>query len=390
MSGISTVKQRDGLAPRRAPYWHRIRAGCYVGFRRMSGASEGAWSARFRDEEGRQTFQALGTFDDRPPSERFDAAVRAAETWFTHRDRGGSRSTPTVEEACENYVQHLRDAGRESTARDAEARFARWITPDRKLARTPLTKLTARQLTKWRATLAATPATPQDREKEATRPRSPATMNRDMSAVKAAMNLALDLGDVTTDQAWRVALRPIPGASGRRDLYLSLDERRRLVESASEEAQPFLRALSLLPLRVGAVAALRVADLDRKQGVLTVRHDKAGGGRRIALPTATVAFLAEQARRKLPGAPLLARADGGAWDRHAWKIAIRAAADVAGLPARTCAYTLRHSTITDLVRSGVPTLTVAQLSGTSVMMVQRFYGHLQREDAAEALGRLAL
>jgi hypothetical protein len=35
-------------------------------------------------------------------------------------------------------------------------------------------------------------------------------------------------------------------------------------------------------------------------------------------------------------------------------------------------------------------LTVAQLSGTSVAMIERHYGHLVRNDAENALARLAL
>jgi len=50
---------------------------------------------------------------------------------------------------------------------------------------------------------------------------------------------------------------------------------------------------------------------------------------------------------------------------------------------------LRHSVITDLIRARLPALTVAQLSGTSVAMIERHYGHLVRNHAEEALARLA-
>jgi len=45
--------------------------------------------------------------------------------------------------------------------------------------------------------------------------------------------------------------------------------------------------------------------------------------------------------------------------------------------------------ITDLIRARLPALTVAQLSGTSVAMIERHYGHLVRNHAEEALARLA-
>jgi site-specific recombinase XerD len=93
---------------------------------------------------------------------------------------------------------------------------------------------------------------------------------------------------------------------------------------------------------------------------------------------------------KLPAAPLFARADGKPWDKDSWKKPMKAAADAAGLPADTVTYTLRHSTITDLVTGGLDLLTVAQLSGTSVEMIERHYGHFRVEHAADALAKLVL
>jgi site-specific recombinase XerD len=51
---------------------------------------------------------------------------------------------------------------------------------------------------------------------------------------------------------------------------------------------------------------------------------------------------------------------------------------------------MRHSVITDLVTGGLDLLTVALLSGTSVAMIERHYGHLRAEHAAAALATLAL
>ena len=51
---------------------------------------------------------------------------------------------------------------------------------------------------------------------------------------------------------------------------------------------------------------------------------------------------------------------------------------------------LRHSAITTMVLGGVDIFTVAKISGTSVQMIQKHYGHLQREHARKALSLLAL
>jgi len=71
-------------------------------------------------------------------------------------------------------------------------------------------------------------------------------------------------------------------------------------------------------------------------------------------------------------------------------VAASAAVKAADLPPTTTAYSLQHSVITDLVHEGLDLLTVAQIFGTSVVMIERHYGHLRGEVAATALARLAL
>ena len=53
-------------------------------------------------------------------------------------------------------------------------------------------------------------------------------------------------------------------------------------------------------------------------------------------------------------------------------------------------YTLRHSTITELIGAGLDTLQVARMSGTSLQMIEKHYGHLRAGHAATALAALAL
>lgn len=388
---LKNVGDRDALKPRHAPYWHPLRTGCYLGFRKTSATSKGAWLARYRDtDSGKQQLHSLGKFDHLPANEQFDAAKRAAESWFDHMGAGGSGKAVTVQQACEEYVAELREKRGDASADDAAGRFRRWVYGT-KLAETPLLKLTPKAIADWRTRLAATKALPQDKTKAATKPRSASALNRDMTAFRAALNLAMENGHVTSDKAWKTKLRPVENADGRRNVYLDLDQRRELIAKAPADLADLLRALSLVPLRPGAMAALTVASFDKRLSALTIGKDKNGRDRTITLPKTTAAFFAERCKDKLPGAPLLARADGKAWDKDAWKGPVKAAAAAAGLPADATAYALRHSAITDLIAlHKLDTLTVAQLSGTSLQMIERHYGHLLREHAANALARLAL
>lgn len=390
-ASLSKVEARERLRPRREPYWLRLEAGCYVGFRKMAADSAGSWLARQRDpDSGKQQHRALGDFGELPAHARFDAAAKAAREWFEHLGRGGTTKTVTVEQACAAYVQHLRDAGRDDAAKDAEKRFERYVD-DTPFGRTELQKLRPLAVANWRTELAKRPATPQDKAKPATKPRAASSLNRDMTTLRAALNLALANGDATTDAAWKAKLRPIKDADGRRDVYLDISQRRSLVANAPADLAALVRALSLIPLRPGAMAALEVRHFDKRLATLTIGKDKHGQDRKITLPKATAAFLAKLTKDRQAGAPLFARADGAAWNKDSWKYPFKEAAAAAGLPPTATAYALRHSTITDLLaRHKLDTLTVAQLSGTSLQMIEKHYGHLLRDHAARALASLTI
>lgn len=379
---LGTVKNRDKLKPRREPYWQKLASGQFLGYRPSTTGKSGTWIARFNDTDaGKQRYNSLGEFGQLPPNERYGAASKEAREWFAHLSSGGSSDAVTVREACECYA---------ATNKDAVARFPRYVYGD-PIAKVFLHKLTDKHVRAWRSRLEALPAlvTRRKKGKHVTRTRASATVNRDMVAFRAALNLALTQGDVLTSRAWRSALAPAE-AKGRRNLYLDRKQRRALLDQLPEDAAAFVHGLCLLPLRPGALASLRVGDFDAHNRELAIERDKAGTGRRILLPPETAALLKAQARGKLPAAPLFARWDGKAWDKDAWKGPIKHAVRAAGLPENATAYTMRHSTITDLVQGGLDLLTIAQVSGTSVAMIEKHYGHLQRKRAAEALAGLAL
>ena len=275
----------------------------------------------------------------------------------------------------------------ERAAKDAETRSKNYVLTIAKLAATELAKLTPAQLEAWRKALRDLPTRSGGNRGER---RSDSTLNRDMTCFRAALNLAYLDGLLTTDYAWRSKLRPIKNADQRRELYLDRAQRLRFIEKAPADLAAFLRGLCQLPLRPGALAKLKAGDFERRLMVLKIGQDKSGKDRRIKLPEVTAAHFEAAAKGKLPTAPLLSRGDGRAWNKDAWKWPIKAAVETAKLPAGTTAYTLRHSVISDLVHDGLDLLTVAQISGTSVAMIERHYGHLRSDVASGALARLAL
>ncbi|MDB5582936.1 MAG: integrase [Bradyrhizobium sp.] len=384
---LSTVKTRDALKlkPRREPYWQRLSPGRYLGYRTSQREGSGTWIARAYDQENRRySLKALGDFANLAARDQFAAAKKEAEAFAEKVEAGGVSQTKieTVKDACEQHAAADTDDG---------ARFARHVYGD-PIANVKLSKLRRHHVQAWRDRLEAKPALVSRRKagEPITRPRSPASVNRDMAVLRAALGKVLALGAPGTEAAWQEALRAIRNATRQRTLYLDRIQRKALVNALPADAAAFVSALCLLPLRPGAVASLTVAEFDKRTLELTIGKDKSGKARRIVLPEHAAALFATQAKSKLPGARLFLRATGQPWSKETWNDPISAAAAAAKLPTGITAYTLRHSTITDLVSGGLPLLTVAQISGTSAEMIEKHYGHLSRGAATEALASLAL
>lgn len=388
---IDTVTARALLKPRHAPYWHKLRHECHLGFRKITAESSGSWIARFRDESGKYQLNSLGTLDGLPPSARYDEATKQAFSWFVYRGSGGSAKSVTVRQACENYIAKLAADGKQASMSDVKGRFRRWVYQDPKLSATLVEKLTKSDMGDWRAKLSSTPIISQDKSKPSTKLRSASSLNRDMAVLKAALNLAFKDGYVANNSAWTHKLLPIKNATRRRTCYLDINQRKCLLAKSPQDLSSFAKGLSLVPLRPGTLAAFSVKDYDHRLAELRIGKDKAGQDRSITLPASTAAFFQEQAKGKLPEDPLFAQQNGKRWNKDAWKKPFKSAAKAAGLPENATAYALRHSTITDLIAiHSLDTMTVAHLSGTSLGMIEKHYGHLLKGHAAKALEGLQL
>ena len=389
MPDLSRIGEREKLKPKAGdePHWQRLRQGCYLGYRPSKKKAGGTWFARVYDPDtSRNSRKALGGYGTLSGHDVFKQAKVDAENWAETVESGGERARDmvTVKDACEAYLA-------QKPGSIAEGVFRRHVYSD-PIAKVKLDKLRRHHLRAWRKRLEEAPAllTRTKKGEKRWKERAKSTVNRDMVPLRAALGMVLMHGAPNTDAAWQEALKPYKGADKRRELYLDRAERKRLIEATCDEARPFVKAQCLLPLRPGALASLAVRDFDKRTRSLTIGKDKNGNPRQISLPQVIADFFAEQVKGKLPAASIFARAGGEAWNKDAWKYPIKDAVKAAILPGAASAYTLRHSVITDLIRARLPILTVAQLSGTSVAMIERHYGHLVRDDAEEALARLAL
>tara|TARA_B100000678_G_scaffold52590_1_gene42002 strand:+ start:318 stop:1487 length:1170 start_codon:yes stop_codon:yes gene_type:complete len=388
MPDLSRIGEREKLKPKAGdePHWHRLRQGVYLGYRPSKKTEGGTWFGRFYDaDSNRNKRKRLGDYGTLSGHDVFKQAKLDAETWAAMIESGGelAREMVTVKDACEDYLN-------EKPNSIAEGVFRRHVFDD-PIAKVKLDKLRKHHLRNWRARLEKAPAM-LSRSKSGEKrwkDRAKSTVNRDMSPLRAGLGRVLTLGTPNSDAAWQEALKPHKGAERRRSLYLDKAERKRLIDATGDEARPFVQGLCMLPLRPGALAKLNVGDFDRRTRSLIIGYDKHAKPRQISLPPVIAEFFTKQVKNKRQTAKIFCRSGGDHWHKDVWKHPIKEAILAAGLPKAASAYTIRHSVITDLVRARLPILTVAQLAGTSVVMIENHYGHLVRDDAEDALATLA-
>ncbi|MEQ8206324.1 MAG: tyrosine-type recombinase/integrase [Woeseia sp.] len=363
--------------PRRAPYWGPpIERGQHIGIRKNPNGTFN-WIARRFDEESRSyRYKALGKL-----SQNFDYsnAKRAAMQWFADADLGVPDTAPTVADACRDYVADLAADGRASTANDARRRFERTVVgrpkakyvselPAQKIAAVRLDRLRTKQLKEWRNGLGG----------------KKSSQNRNLAALKAALNLAVEHKRVNASvaQEWK-AVKAHKNATRRRTVFLDKAQRRALVSAAKGAARNLIEAAALTGARPGELVDVKRSQFDSRTGSITLKGKT--GERTVPLSPAAIKLFNRLAKDKLPRANLLPDDNGNQWPHSGWDSSVREAVRKAKLPRGVVLYTLRHSWITEALKGGMTTLDVARLTGTSLPMIDAHYGHLVAAAARERL-----
>lgn len=378
MFRIDNKAQRMKLPERRDPYFVKLDKGCSLGFRR----GPDTWVARYKDRAGKYQFKALGAFEE------FGDAKRAAEDWIAQMS-GGARRTArrgTVRDALLAYVGHLRDSGRPDTADDVMAKLRASILgnlePKKRKPRPPhricdqmLEECTKEDFMSWRKDLQKTG-------------RANKTINRYMTCIAAALNCATkECGHVGNAAAWTLSDLDEGDAEGDSAVYLTPEQRKHLTASLEEWFRPFVQLIDATGGRPQEIAKATVVDYDSRAHAVTLRWKKGRPAkwkaRNVTLSSKDRALLKAVTKDKLPGAPLVAREDGGFLTHHVWAREINRGIRLANMtamkqeqivPRNACAYSYRHTRISELLQYlNVDALTVCKQTGTSLAMLEKYY-----------------
>lgn len=393
---ITKVITRSKLAPRREPYW--LQSGdAYLGFRCSGPNGKGTWVGRIR-EDGKQHYQALGRFED------YRDAAKALQEWLELRENSAKAGINlkhvrdlTVADACASYLEQIkrtkgsgkpynypknilevRVLGRERGKRKPA------ITPH-PISKIKLGDLHQRHIKQWKADLLPCDEALAARAKRA-------TAARQFKTLIAALNHAYRELMVASNSSWATVKNfgDVQARSEESHRYLTPEERRKLISFCADEVRDFIELMALTGARPIELQRLTTGDYNKTTGELSLWSYKSNKReKRIRrIPTAALPgvlpIIKRLIKNKLPKAFLFEQRTEF-WVRHV-KEAVRAA----GLPDDVSAYSLRHSFITDAVGAGIPLATLAGVTGTSALQIERTYGKLLSSHVEEAFAKMAM
>jgi integrase len=387
-SRIENRTSRLKLKPHRKPYdFTTVSPGIALGYRRNQGA--GVWVVRVADGHGGNWTKVCGLADDYEDADSINVL-----TFWQAQDRAralarGSDDNGrpcTVSEALDDYAADLKARG----AQEANAlRVHHHLPPT--LASKATGLLTSRELQRFRDSLVGEI--------------KPASINRMLKGLKAALNLAAQHDPrITNTSAWRVGLAGLPDAHEARNVVLADEQARGLIAAAYAEDLAFglfVETAAVTGARPSSLARLTVGDLQVNHSdgprLMMPSSRKGRGHKRInrhpvPIPPSLAAKLRQAAGDREASAPLLRQRNGRDWSKGSvdYRQSFQRAAARAGLDQKVVTlYALRHTAITRELLAGLPTRVVAAGHDTSTAMIERSYSHYIG-DHADAIVRRAL
>jgi len=396
---LDSRSARLKLRPRREPYWALISPGCALGYRR----GPGTWIAKYRAEDGRRHYDAIGAADDTLDADghaalSFVQAQEKARAFFRQkaREAAGDFSPTegpyTVADALLDYFAARDRKGHKSVPKDRYSADA-LIVPA--LGDIAVSKLSRLRIEQWQEGLVNAGARVRTRDGESQQFRKPtgspedirrrrATCNRVLAILKAALNLAHQNGKVAIPDAWE-RVQSYRNVAAARLRYLSDDESRRLINACSSDLRVLVTAALLTGCRYSELARLTGEDFHADAGTIHVRMSKSGKDRHVVLTIEGQQFFGQQRLGKPTHSPLLTQSSGRQWGQSSYAKSFPAACAAAQI-ANANFHALRHTYASRLVMKGVPLSVVAhQLGHVNTAMIEKHYGHLAPSYVAETV-----
>jgi integrase len=360
---LATAKDRLTLPIAKKPVFFKLSPGLALGYRRNQSA--GTWVVRKSDGEGGHWTRAIGYADDfaAADGETILTFWQAQQEAHKAAQDGKAKEVQiTVADALKAYETDLHKRGGIETMKH----ITDHIPPS--LLNKPVANLQADELRKWRDGLTGF---------------KPATINRNMTSLKAALNYVADLNPKTISDRnpWRVGLKAIPNANDSDNVILTDGEVHQVIKAAyahSRELGLYVETAAMTGARPSQIRKLKVRDLkDGPAPYLMMPVSAKGRGlKKISHRQNPISaeLAAKLTTNRGPNEPLLLRPSGEPWQLRDHSKPFRCVAKSAGLdPEVVTFYALRHSFVVRAVLKGVPLRLIAAALDTSVPMLEMTY-----------------
>jgi integrase len=257
-------------------------------------------------------------------------------------------------------------------------------------------ELTAEQLRRWLATMAAAPAQSRPKAGKPQYKAAPvgddgmrarrASANRVLTMLKAALNHAFDEGHVSNRDAWGRKLKPFREVEVARIRYLTIDEAQRLINAADPEFRPLVRAALETGCRYSELARLEVQDFNSDAATVAIRKSKSGKPRHVILTPEGAEFFEQLCAGRSGDQIMFRHPNGTRWNKSEQSRPMNEACEHAKITPRVSFHILRHTWASLAVMAGVPLLVVSKnLGHADTRMVEKHYGHLAPSFIVDAI-----
>jgi integrase len=349
-------------------YWHDALPGFAI---RVYPSGRKSFVIAYRTSAGTKRFFTLGDYGSLTLASARDLArkqLQRAREGFDHQaEKRAMRAQMTFSELAERYLDHAAARGKKSI-KDDRQRLRDHILP--KLGHIKLSEITLRSLQLLHERIAKST--------------SNGTANRCAALIKKIFSVAVDWEIIKASPAKSLKmLREAPP----RDVVLTPDQCRALLQACDDDTNPYAAALFELAMltgrRVGELLALKWEHVDLEKRRLRLPDTKVGEQQYVFLNVAAADVL-----RRLPrieGNPFVIAGERTGrplnFYRRAW-LRILHRAGLEFFPP----HGLRHNYASLLVAAGVPLETVGQLLGHKSSLTTRKYAHHRPEHLHRASG----
>jgi integrase len=324
-------------------------------------------------KDGKRSSKKIGSADIITVTQAREAAKDFLAKITLGADVRKKKTCPTLGEYLEEHYFSWVLAGRKTGAGTA-GRIKRCFSF---LWNTPVKDISIAEIEKWRVGRLSD--------------HKAASVNRDLTALKAALNWGVKRGLFDTHPLARLE-RLQERDSQPKARYLSPEERGRLV-AALDGADEYLRKMVIISLntgiRRGALFSLLWSDVDLDKRILTLRGEDAKNSKNNYVPLNNAAFQAFKGWQEISGAggkmvfPPPVKTSQINRCHSAW-VKLMKSANIENFRW----HDMRHDFASQLVMKGVDLNTVRELLGHSDMKMTLRYAHLAPEMKAKAVAAL--